>query len=360
MLEYEFMKGAIHQFLTGFTSGDAISDYAIEIQKILRAQGYVSEIFCEYLDPKYYNRGYRYSKYFNFKSKQDLIIFHYSMGSYIVPFVYNEGEKIILIYHNITPHQYFKDLNLNVYKECLLGRKWLPLFANKIQLAIADSEFNKNELEELGFKNVKVLPIKIDFTKFDKNISYGLLKRFRDNKINWIYIGRIAPHKRVEDVILTFYFYQKYFCNNSRLFLVGLYRGFERYYYSLLEIINNLKIKEVIFTSHASLKILSSLLRISDIFIILSEHEGFCVPLLEAMHCGVVVVASDAGAIPFTLKDSGVIVKEKNLFRTAALINEILNNERLKNKIIKQQKELLKQYKEYNFEKEFLKTIGID
>ncbi len=353
------MKKAIHQFLTGFSRGDAISDYTIEIQKILKSRGYNSEIFCEYLDPRYKSKGYRFAKYFDYKSEDDLIIFHYSMGSYIVPFVYEEAKRIILIYHNISPHYYFRNINLNVYKECLLGREWLSLFVNRVEKAIADSEYNKKELEDFGFKNVKVLPIKINFNKFDEETSSALINKYRNSRINWIYIGRIAPHKKIEDVIMTFYFYQRYFCSRSGLFLVGIYKGFERYYYSLIRMIKDLGIRDVIFTSHASTRILSSLLRASDIFIILSEHEGFCVPLLEAMYCGVPVVASEAGAIPYTLKDAGVIVKERNYLAIAALINEILNNTDLRNKIIQQQFKVIREYKDYNFEEEFMRVIGI-
>jgi len=353
------MKKAIHQFLTGFSRGDAISDYAIEIQKILKSHGYNSEIFCEYLDPGYKNKGYRFAKYFDFKSEDDLIIFHYSMGSYIVPFVYEEAKRIILIYHNISPHYYFRNINLNVYKECLLGREWLSLFVNRVENVIADSEYNKKELEDFGFKNVKVLPIKINFNKFDEEVSLALINKYRGGRINWIYIGRIAPHKKVEDVIRTFYLYQRYFCNRSGLFLVGIYKGFERYYYSLIRMTEELGIRDVIFTSHASTRILSSLLKASDIFIILSEHEGFCVPLLEAMYCGVPVIASAAGAIPYTLKDAGVIVKERNYLAIAALINEILNNRDLRDKIIKHQFKVIREYKDYNYEGEFIKAIGI-
>jgi len=351
------MARAIHQFLTGFAYGDAISDYAIEIQKLIRKRGNSSEIFCEYLDSRYKDRAYKYPYYFDFRHDDDINIFHYSIGSAIVPFVYEEVHNILLIYHNITPHQYFKFINPHVYKECLSGRRWLGLFKDKALRALADSEFNRKELEEAGYGNTHVVPIVIDYRKFDRNSSAAVYKQFHDSKINWLYVGRVIPNKKIEDLLVAFHAYQKYFNEQSRLVIVGGYKGFERYYYSLTELIEKLRSKDVIFTAHVPTSFLTALFKVSHLFFMLSEHEGFNVPLLEAMYCRIPIIAYNSGAIPSTLKESGVLINEKNPVKIAAMADALLNNKSLKDTIIAQQERVLHEYSQINFENMFMEHL---
>lgn len=345
-------KRRVHQFLSGFTYGDAISDYAIEIQHIFRSKGYESEIYCEYMDARLKGGCKKFAYYLDDKEDTDIAILHYSIGSSIVPFVYEEAPNVVIIYHNITPHYYFAEINPYLYKECLAGRKWLGLFRDKAVVAIADSEYNRKELVELGFNNTRVLPIKIDFRKFDKDYSFLLADKYRDKRSNLLFIGRIIPNKKVEHVIMTYYAYKRYFNNLSRLFIVGGYIGYERYYYGLRKLIEGLKLKDVIFTGHISATFLSAILRVADVFIMLSEHEGFCVPLLEAMYRGVVVVGLERGAIPYTMRGGGILVKRKDFLHIAALIDEVMNDRKLRDAIIEEQMEVIRMYKEYDFEGE--------
>lgn len=351
-------KRRVHQFLSGFTYGDAISDYAIEIQNVFKSKGYESEIFCEYMDARLKDRCKKFAYYLDDRKDTDIAILHYSIGSSIVPFVYEEVPNVVIIYHNITPHYYFAEINPYLYKECLAGRKWLGLFKDKAIVAIADSEYNREELVELGFNNTRVLPIKIDFSKFDRDYSFLLADKYRDERRNLLFIGRIIPNKKVEDVIMTYYVYRRYFNNLSRLFIVGGYIGYERYYYGLVKLVEGLRLKDVYFTGHISASFLSAMLGVADVFIMLSEHEGFCVPLLEAMYRGVVVVGLESGAIPFTMKEGGIIVKRKDFFHIAALIDEVMNDRNLRDAIIEKQRDVVRIYKEYDFESELFSCLG--
>jgi glycosyltransferase involved in cell wall biosynthesis len=350
-------KIRMHQFLSGFTYGDAISDYAIEVQNILIRRGIESIIYSEYMDAHVKGKCMKYAYYLDNREENDIAILHYSIGSAIVPFVYEEAPRIVLIYHNITPYYYFADVNPYLYKECLAGRKWLGHFKDKAEIALADSEFNRKELEALGFKKTKVLPIKIDFSKFDKEFSKLLSGRFKDGKKNILFLGRLIPNKRVEDVIKLYSVYKRYYNENSRLFIVGNYKGYERYYFSLIKLIEVLKLSDVVFTGHISRSFLSALLCIADVFVMLSEHEGFCVPLLEAMYRRVPVVGYESGAIPYTMRGGGILVKEKNFYYLAGLLSEIIEDGELRREVVEAQEKVLDVYMNYNFEKEFFSCI---
>ncbi len=299
----------------------------------------------------------RYPYYLDNRRKDDIIIFHYSIGSSIVPFVYEEAPRIVMVYHNITPHYYFTEINPYLYKECLAGRKWLILFKDRVEIALADSEYNRNELEELGFKNTRVLPIKIDFKKFDKDMSILLSDRYKDGKQNLLFIGRVIPNKKIEDIIEIFCAYKKFFNDSCRLFIVGGYKGYERYYYSLMRLVENMKIKDIIFTGHIPISFLSALLSVADIFLILSEHEGFCVPILEAMYRRIPVIGYESGAIPYTMRNAGILIKEKNNINVASLINEIIKNKDLRKDIIDRQMQMLREYMEYDYESELFSCL---
>src|SRR4030042_5686692 len=119
----------------------------------------------------------------------------------------------------------------------------------------------------MGFKDTQVLPITIDFNKFEKQYSFSLVKKYSDGRMNWLFIGRIIPNKKVEDVLHAFHAYHRYFNSSSRLFVVGNYKGYERYFYGLMKIIADEKIEDVVFTGHTPTSFLSALLKVSHVFV---------------------------------------------------------------------------------------------
>ncbi len=130
----------VHQFSTSLTYGDAISNEIMEIQGALRQQGMRSEIFVKYYDPRMASHIHDYREYPAFSAPQNIVIFHFSIGSPVSKLFFRIPDKKIMIYHNITPHAFFLDHHRILTRECYKGRLELNLFKDKTDLALGDSE----------------------------------------------------------------------------------------------------------------------------------------------------------------------------------------------------------------------------
>ncbi len=335
---------AIHQFLTSYSYGDAIGNEALEIRNYLRTQGYESDIFVLFYHPKYSDQVINYLEYDKYSSEDNIVIYHFSIGSKITKKFLRIPDKKVIIYHNITPHHFFLDYHRILAKDCYKGRIELQSLSDKVDLALGDSEYNESELKEAGFRKTGVLPLVMNFEKFDSPSVSVFNEIFHDGKTNILYVGRIIPNKKVEDVIKTFHLYNKIFNKNSRLFIVGENRGFERYYSALLNLTENLNVKNVHFTGHIPEDELISYFKLADIYLHMSEHEGFCAPVPESFFLNIPVIAFNEGAVKETMNNGGVLLNRKELIKTAALIDKIMTDKQLREGILKTQQEALKKY----------------
>jgi glycosyltransferase involved in cell wall biosynthesis len=220
----------------------------------------------------------------------------------------------------------------------------LKNLVEQVDLALGDSMYNEAEMKELGFDLTGVLPLVMDFEKFDQHPLPVLSELFDDGKTNILYVGRIIPNKKVEDVIKVFHLYQKHHNPESRLFIVGEYRGFERYLYSLQQLIGKLGVREVHMSGHIPEDELASYYKLSHLYIHLSEHEGFCAPLAESFYLGIPVVAFAGGAVEETLNGGGILIRQKDLPGIAALMDRVLSDEKLRRDVLASQKKALAKY----------------
>jgi len=334
----------IHQFLTSYSYGDAIGNEALEIRNYLRENGYKSEIFALFYHPKYSNQIINYLEYDSHASEDNIVIYHFSIGSKITKKFLRIPDKKVIIYHNITPHEFFLDYHRILAKDCYKGRIELRSLSDKVDLALGDSFYNEKELKEAGFPKTGVLPLVMNFPKFNIEPVPVLKELFKDNKTNILYVGRIIPNKKIEDVIKTFHIYNKVFNKKSRLFIVGENRGFERYYSALINLVKTLDVKNIHFTGHIPEDELVSYFKLSDIYLHMSEHEGFCAPVPESFFLNIPVIAFDAGAVKETMNGGGLLLKKKKHLSTAALIDKIVNNDIFRNKLLKTQKDAVGKY----------------
>ena len=346
----------INQILPSISYGDAISNHVLEIKEILKSWGYESEIYAHHIHPKLKNDAKLYTEYKN-SSCGNILLFHYSIGSEITDFVRSLPDKKVLIYHNITPHSYFNGINdtlINLLKD---GRSELGSFSDEVVLALGDSEYNREELEVLGFKNTGVLPIIIDFEKYAQKPTKKIMDKFNDGHSNILFIGRISPNKKQDDIIKTFYFYKKYIDPKARLFLVGSYEGIEKYHEQLINLIKKLDINDVIITGNVDFKDLLAYYKIADVFISMSEHEGFCVPLLECMYFELPILAYNSTAIPYTLNGSGILFNQKRYEEVADMCHILISNSSVRDQIIDTQTECLRMFEKPVIEKSLMEYI---
>jgi glycosyltransferase involved in cell wall biosynthesis len=242
-----------------------------------------------------------------------------------------------LVYHNITPPEYFIGVHKDLVKLCFRGRRELTAYVDRCALALGDSEYNRAELETLGFRETGVLPVVPDFSHLDVTPDRALASGFDDEWTNVMFVGRVIPNKKFEDVIRAFHAYRTRHNPRSRLLLVGSYSGFERYLAMLHGLVARLGTPDVHFLGHVSNEELSALYDVADLFLCASEHEGFCVPLIEAFYKGVPVVAYAATAVPATMDGGGVLYDVKDPACVARLMETVLDDPDLERAVIASQ-----------------------
>jgi glycosyltransferase involved in cell wall biosynthesis len=347
----------VHQFSTSMSYGDAISDEMMEIRKVLREKGFRSEIFTRFFDSRLAAERRDYREYKKVSSPDNVVIFHFSIGSPVSKMFFRVPDKKIMIYHNITPHEFFVDWHRILARECYKGRLEIKLFVDRVDLALGDSEFNRRELEAAGYPRTGVLPILLNFSKFDGKDDPITRRLFADGKTAILFVGRVIPNKKFEDIIKTFYFYKKYFNPDSRLILAGDYAGMERHFLSLQELVGRLSLVDVHFTGHIAFPELLAYYNMADVYLSLSEHEGFGVPLLEAFYKRIPVVAYRAGAVEETMNGGGILVLRKDFLQVAATIDTLIKNKDLRQTVIAGQLRALKKFSRENISRILLRQV---
>ena len=328
------MKGPVHQLLAALSYGDAIGNEALVIQGHLRRAGFDSHIFAEKVHPRMAHRARPLWEYREVSSPKTVCLFHFSIGSAAGPLIYHAPDRLVAIYHNITPARWFVGFHPHLSKLCHHGRRELAAFATRAELALGDSEFNRRELEEAGYRRTGVLPILFDLDPYRRPPSRVIRRLFSDGRTNILFVGRIIPNKRIDDLIRVFAIYQRYIDPRSRLLLVGDYRGHERYFDRLQQRVRALRLDEVVFTGHLDDDDVLACYSVADVFLCLSEHEGYCVPVVEAMSLGIPVIAYDAGAVAETLRGGGILLKEKRPEIVAELIASVLGDAALRRAVL--------------------------
>jgi glycosyltransferase involved in cell wall biosynthesis len=324
----------IHQVLATLGYGDAIGHEVLGIQRVLRGAGYASDIFVETADHRLESLTRDYRELIDFSRADNLLIHHFSLGSRASRIAYALPDRMALVYHNITPPEYFIGVHRMLARQCFRGRRELQLYAGRCDLALGDSEFNRQDLEALGFPRTAVLPVVPDFSHLDLAPDDFVARQFDDAWTNILFVGRVIANKKIEDLIRFFHAYQTLFNPRSRLLIVGAHGGFERYLAALHQLVAALDASNVEFLGQVSDEELVAYYEIADLFLCASEHEGFCVPLVEAFYKQVPVLAYAATAVPATLDGAGVLYEDKDPRHVAALMDAVLSNCRLQDQIV--------------------------
>jgi glycosyltransferase involved in cell wall biosynthesis len=324
----------IHQVLATLGYGDAIGHEVLGIQRVLREAGYESEIFVETADHRLESRTRDFRELVDFSHPDNLLLHHFSLGSRASRTAYALADRMALVYHNITPPEYFVGVQRTLARQCFRGRRELRAYADRSDLALGDSEFNRQDLEALGFPRTAVLPVVPDFSHLDREPNWLIARDFDDDWTNVLFVGRVIANKKIEDLIRFFHAYHTFYNPRSRLLIVGAQTGFERYVASLHHLVAFLDAAHVHFIGHVSDEELVAFYEVADLFLCASEHEGFCVPLVEAFYKQVPVLAYAATAVPATMDGAGVLYRDKDPGHVAGLIDAIVSNTQLQERVI--------------------------
>lgn len=351
----------VFQVLTTISFGDAVSNDTLALHETLGKKGYDAWIFAENIDARLLKKHKHINCIKKLKAKKgDVIIYHMSTGTKLNYDIADYLCKKIMIYHNVTPPEFFKGYSNVAHKLCEQGRQALEFLKDKFDYVIGDSQYNINELKEIGFDApMRVLPILIPFEDYQKKPSNKVLYKYKnDGFTNILFTGRIAPNKKQEDVINAFYHYKKYYNPKARLFLVGNSKGMESYQKRLEDYVVALGVEDVVFTGHIPFDQILAYYSLADLFLCMSNHEGFCVPVVEAMQFGIPIVAYNSSAVPDTLQDGGIVTDTNNPLEVAGIMNYLLTNNQLRRTILENQKSRLASLSHEVVEAQFLDYLA--
>ena len=332
----------INQWVPAAHRGDAIGDSARRVRGMLRRQGVSSDLYAMTVDEElradvlpFSDPGARTG---------DVTIFHFALPSAMTEAFAALPGRRVLQYHNITPASFFAPYDPQLFRLAALGRRQLATLVGRVDLALGDSEFNRRELEALGFAPTGVLPIAVDTDRITNAPRRPALEKIlSDGLINVLFVGRIVPNKKIEDHIRLAELYKRYTDIHYRFIFVGRYDGIPSYYAQVRALMHEFQMlpDRFWFTGPVPDEDLGAFYRWADVYVSLSEHEGFCVPLIEAMAADVPVLAYAAGAVPETLGGAGVLFSPKDLEYAAELLAMLVYDRPVRQAVLEGQRRRL-------------------
>jgi glycosyltransferase involved in cell wall biosynthesis len=325
---------AVHQLLPDIAPGDAISNQALNIRDYLRSRGYASEIFVKRRDERLAHEASLFDP--ALVKFTDALIYHHSIGSELTAFAVRHAGAKCLVYHNITPAEYYAPYRPGFAWMLETGRAHLPRLARHFDCSVGDSAFNAAELAACGFPSPGVLPIICDPAKWNMRADERVMERLQDGRVNLLFVGRIAPNKKQDELVRAYAFYRESDAR-SRLIIAGEGRASDPFYARLVRDIAARGLGEhVLITGQITDAELLAYYRTAHLYWSLSEHEGFGVPLVEAMWFDVPVLAYRSTATPETLGDAGATFESKDDLRATATLAKLLtrDDEDLRGRII--------------------------
>lgn len=339
------MTVRVYQMAYGMMMGDAISNHVLEIDARLQAWGYETAIYAQHIAPEMQGRVQPDSNFAAYlDAADDLLIYHYSIYSPNLRLCRAARGRRIVIYHNITPPEFFWGWDDAQAQACEAGQRALRTL-NHCDLALGDSEFNRQELIEAGFEadRTGVLPIFWTQPQVEaRSSSEALRATLREpGSVNWLTVGRVVPNKMLEEVIRLFAVYNRAINPQSRLFIVGS-RYIRTYDVALNELVAELDLFDrVKFTGRVADADLVAYYQSADVYVCASQHEGFCVPLVESMSFGVPILARRAAAVPETLGTAGVLFSDLGYEPVAEMAHLLVSDAVVRARVIQHQKERL-------------------
>jgi glycosyltransferase involved in cell wall biosynthesis len=333
----------VNQWLPAAHRGDAIGDGARRLRDLLRGMGHDAELYALTIDDDLTAEVHPFSD--PAASRGDVTIFHFALPAPVMSEAFAKLSSVrALLYHNVTPAAYFAPHDPALFRLAVIARQELASLAGRVDLGLGVSEFNRRELEALGFRRTGVLPLAVDLSRIRQAADRPAVRRLLDDDfVNFLFVGRIAPNKKIEDLIRLGEYYKRYVDAYYRFIFVGRYDAVPRYYSTIRALMAEFRLldERFVFTGPVPDEDLAIYYRSAAVYISMSEHEGFCAPLIEAMAADVPVLAYAAAAVPETLGGAGVQFAPKDLEYVAELAAALTYDDDLRAGVIAGQRRRL-------------------
>ena len=328
------------QFVPTFEPG-AVGGHMVELQRLWREAGRgEAEVFAEHFRGGFTGVPFRDYGTRRFRAQPgDLLVYQMAIGSTVADFVMSRPEPLVLNHHNLTPPELLEQWEPTATYGVTWGMSQLRELARRTSVAVAVSHYNARQLADAGYRRIEVAPVLFDTAGLQRQVEREALEALLGTKeeqggADWLFVGRLAANKCQHDVVRAFAMYKRVYDPDARLHIVGpapadAYRG------ALEKLVSGLGLRgDVFITGGVSSGALAAYYQAADVFVCLSEHEGFCVPLLEAMANRVPVVAFAAAAVPETLGDGGVLLSTKEPLTVAAAVDRVLGDPAVRDALV--------------------------
>ncbi len=351
---------SIHQFHPNCLNGDGVTNGMLFTQKLLRSLGFNSEIYCEHI-PYELRQDIRHLTQLGLENNYVLLV-HHSLGYENQYWLDALNVPKVMVYHNITPEQ-FLPVEGHLRRQSVLGRQQLIDCAPSFIGGIGDSIINTDELEQAKFKNLKTIPLLVDVDKIRAGEYNAELLSSLRGVVNLLFVGRICENKQQVALLDMLAELKRSYNQPVRLILAGATTS-GAYEAQIKEKIVDLGLAQnVVLTGKISQADLLAYYRAADVFVCMSQHEGFGMPLIESMVFDVPVLAHAASGIPGTMGEGGLLLKDFDPQAMAALVQMVLTEPALKRRIIAGQRRNLARFEVENVKtslSDYLISLGLD
>lgn len=335
----------VNQWVPAAHRGDAVGDNARALRDLFRDDGHDADVFALTIDDDLRGDVRPWS---DFDARDgDVTILHFAMPSPMTAAFGTLPGARVLCYHNVTPARFFAGFDANLTRLTSLGRQELAALVDRVDLALGVSDYNRGELEVLGFRKTGVLPLLLDLDRLRRAPRVPSIEALlQDGLANILFVGRIAPNKRLEDHIRLIEHYKRYIDAFYRFIFVGKDDAVPAYGHAIRALVAEYRIlpERIWFTGPVPEAELAAYYRNAHAYVSLSEHEGFCAPLVEAMAMDVPVLAYGAAAVPETLGGAGVMFTPKDLEFGAELLGALIYDEPFRSAVLDGQRQRLEHF----------------
>ena len=288
-----------------------------------RARGFPSEIYVDTVDPETAEDTVPVLSYAGAAERGDVVVYQFATASAMAPWLAGRSETLVVNYHNITPPDLMAPWDNHLALGQLRAQEDLRLLAPRASLAVADSAYNRAHLAAAGFAATAVIP---PSAAVDPALAAAATQRDAPGRqgARWLAVGRVSPNKALEGTIAALAVARAHRDPGATLLIIGK-PATESYVAALHRYVAELGLADAVtFAGHAGDRTVASAYATADVLVVTSEHEGFCVPVVEAMRAGLPVVAFDRGAVPEVLAGSGALVSDKDPYALADAIADLL------------------------------------
>jgi L-malate glycosyltransferase len=318
---------AVHQFIPALNPRDATGSHTLLLRDILRAAGWRSEIFAEAIHDDLAAEAYKHWMYPAHATPGDVLIYQFSTSSAVAGFLAERSEPLIVDFHNFTAPELFRGWEEHSEARAVRARDELGLLAARAELGLADSQFNERDLQRAGYRRTTVVPVLVDYQRIgaapDRRLAAELVAAKAKGGADFLFVGRIVPSKCQHELVKALWAYRRLYDPAARLHLVGGSSS-SAYLKALRGFVYDLGLSDAVrMTGDVSDAALAAHFAAADVYLSLSVHEGFGVPLIEAMAARVPVAARDVGAVSETVGDAALLLAGTDPLYVAAALHRV-------------------------------------